>query len=175
MTTYARNVNNQAVDVTTTDPTTIFHADVAAQFIVVPDGIETGATYAGGVWTNPVPVVPPAPVVVLPNLTPMQFYLALTPAERMAIKRSTDPVVVEFWATYQLAVQLNDFINPNLTSVQGGLEYLSVTNQLPAVTPAATYILPARIPQILAGIAQSNLSSINMHLRVLLWWGLLCR
>ncbi len=32
--------------------------------------------------------------VLYPTLTPMQFYLAFTPAERMAIKKSADPVVV---------------------------------------------------------------------------------
>ena len=72
-----------------------------------------------------------------PLLTPMQFYLAFTPAERIAIKGSTDKMVMEFWATYELAVTTNDTINPNLTSVQGGLTYISAVNQSPA--PAAAW------------------------------------
>lgn len=88
---------------------------------------------------------PPAPAPA-PILTPMVFYLAFTPAERMAIKASTDPVVVEFWATYQLAVQTNHPIDMGLVSVVEGVEYLSTT------TPPL--IQPARIPQILAGAPQ---------------------
>ena len=102
----------------------------------------------------PVFAAPPLASKPLTNLTPMQFYLAFTPGERMAIKTSTDPVVVEFWATYQLAVQLNDSINPNLPSIAGAVEYLSITNRLPSVTPEVTYILPSRVAQILAGVAQ---------------------
>ena len=149
MTTYARNVNNVAVDVTTTNPATIFYPSIAAEFIVVPDGTEGGATYENGIWTNP--PTPPVPPVRYSVLTPMQFYLAFTTAERIAIKASTDTNVKEFWATYELAAQLNETIDPNLVSVQEGLDYLSVTDVAGTTSP---YILPARIPQILQGIAQ---------------------
>jgi hypothetical protein len=54
----------------------------------------------------------------------MQFYLAFTTAERIAIKGSTDPIVQEFWATFELALQTNTAIDPNLTSVSEGLDYL---------------------------------------------------
>ena len=86
-------------------------------------------------------------------LTPMQFYLAFTPTERMAIKKSTDPVVLEFWATYQLAIQLNNTIDPNLVSVQGGLAYLAAPT---TATPPGAGILAstARIAQISNGIPQ---------------------
>ena len=151
MTTYARNVNNVAVDVTTTNPSTIFYPTIAAEFITVPDGTQNGATYANGVWTNP-----PAPTQAptrYPVLTPMQFYLAFTPAERMAIKKSADPVVVEFWATYQLAAQLNNTIDPNLVSVQEALTYLATAT---TATPPGAGILAstARIAQISAGVPQ---------------------
>ena len=153
MTTYARNVNNIAVDVTTTNPTTIFYPTIAAEFITVPDGTLNGATLAGGVWTNPAVVAPVTPPVKYPTLTPMQFYLAFTPAERMAIKKSTDPMVQEFWATYQLAAQLNNTIDPNLVSVQDGLGWLATPT---TATPAGPGILAstARIAQISEGIPQ---------------------
>ena len=149
MTTWARNVNDKAVDVTTVDPTTIFHPEVAAQFVVVPDGTLTGAVYANGSWTNPTPVTPPTPPVVYSKLTPIQYYNAFTVAEAIAIKTSSDPVVLEIWYRLQVAMTAsgNDpIIDPNSTPVQAGLEYLSTT--------ATPYILPSRIPQICAGVAQ---------------------
>ena len=94
------------------------------------------------------------PVVSYPIISAGQFYSCFTAFEMLAIKNSTDPLVKEFFARWQVALQAGEPVNPNLVSVQEGLAYLSVTNQLPAVTPAATYILPARIPQILAGTPQ---------------------
>ena len=87
-------------------------------------------------------------------LTPMQFYLAFTPTERIAIKKSTDPIVQEFWATYELASsQPGGSIDPNLPSVIEGLAYLATPS---TATPAGPGILAsaARIAQIQAGIAQ---------------------
>ena len=83
----------------------------------------------------------------------MQFYLAFAPTERMAIKKSTDVNVVEFWATYQLAAQLNNTIDPNLISIQEALTYLATTT---TATPAGAGILAstARIAQISNGIPQ---------------------
>jgi len=102
--------------------------------------------------TNGVPSFT-APAAVLPKLTPMQFYLAFTPAERIAIKTSTDPVVSEFWATYQLAVQTNTLIDPSLTSVVEGLTYMATSK---TATPPGAGILAssARIAQIQAGTPQ---------------------
>ena len=94
-----------------------------------------------------------APVASYPVLTPMQFYLAFTPTERMAIKKSADPVVVEFWATYELAAQLNNTIDPNLVSVQAALTYLATPT---SATPPGAGILvsTARIAQISSGTPQ---------------------
>lgn len=72
-----------------------------------------------------------------PTLTPMQFYMAFTPAERIALKKSTDPIIEEFMATYNLAAQLNNVVDPNLASIVEGLEYMAATNQVPA--PAAAW------------------------------------
>ena len=87
------------------------------------------------------------------QLTPMAFYLTFTPAERIAIKKSTDPDVMEFWATYELAVQLNHTIDPNLVSVQEGLAWLATPT---SATPPGPGILAstARIAQISEGIPQ---------------------
>jgi hypothetical protein len=93
-----------------------------------------------------------APVTELPLLTPMTLYLAFTPAERIAIKASTDAMVKEFWATYQLSAQLEKPTDPNLVSVQSMLAYLAAP-----VSPgpgAGILASQARIAQILAGIPQ---------------------
>ena len=170
MTTWARNVNNQAVDVVTTNPASLFHLEIAAQFVIVPDGTENGATYAGEEWTNPTPVTPSTPPVVYEQLTPMQFYVSFTPKERILIKLlattgipansallsptntsaiPADPIIAEFWATYEVAQATGSLINPNLVSVQEGVEYLvSPTSPTPAI------ISSARVLQILAGVAQ---------------------
>ena len=93
-----------------------------------------------------------APVTVYPTLTPMQFYLAFTAAEMIDIKGSADPLVKEFYARYQLAVQTNTPIDPNLVSVQEGLAYLATAT---TATPAGAGILAAgRVAQILAGTPQ---------------------
>jgi hypothetical protein len=82
----------------------------------------------------------------------MQFYLAFTPTERINIKKSTDPMVMEFWATYQLAAQTGHNIDPNLVSVQEGLAWLATPT---TATPAGPGILAtARIAQISAGVPQ---------------------
>lgn len=151
MTTYARIVDGHAVDVITTDPANLFHPDLAATFVTVPNGTLTGATFANGTWTPPAPPAP-APTPPLPLLTPMTFYMAFTPAERIAIKTSADPMVKEFWETYQLSVQLDKPTDPNLVSVQDALTYLAA----PASPGPGAGILGSteRIPQILAGIPQ---------------------
>ena len=86
-------------------------------------------------------------------LTPMQFYLSFTPSERMLIKKSTDVNVIEFWATYQLAAQMNNTIDPNLVSVQEALTYMATPT---TATPPGAGILAstARIAQISSGTPQ---------------------
>ncbi|MFM0141719.1 hypothetical protein [Paraburkholderia sp. RL18-085-BIA-A] len=177
MTTYARIKNNTAVEVfvppagfTLAD---CFHADVAPLFAEVPDGTEAGATTADNrkTWTNP-PIQPasaPAPTVY-DLLTPTQFYLAFTSKERQMIKAlasdsgipstsSLNPTpgtaipkdadIEEFWATFQIALTGGAHIDPNLASTQESLGYLASPT-----APTPVVITAARIPQILAGVAQ---------------------
>ena len=67
-----------------------------------------------------------------PVLTALQFYLAFSPFERIAIKNSTDLIVKEFWDTYQFTASQGSTIDPNLVSIVDGLSYLLTTNQEPA-------------------------------------------
>lgn len=148
MKTYARNIGNSAIDVTTTDNVAdLFHEDVATQFVEVPAGTVNGATFDGTKWTNPAPAIV---VVTLAPLTPMTFYLAFSTAERIALKSSTDPIVAEFWDTYQRAERTNTMIDPNLVSVREGLQYIATPK------PGGPGILASadRIDEILAGTPQ---------------------
>lgn len=114
-----------------------------ATFAPCPDATAPGARLFGGVWTPPA-----APAALpLPLLTPMTLYLAFTPQERIAIKASQDEMVKEFWATYQLSVQLDKPTDPNLVSVREAIEYLAT----PAVAILAS---PDRIADILNGAPQ---------------------
>ena len=121
--------------------------------------VESQPVWINGIWecgnmrfTDPSQTLYQA-VASYPILTPMQLYLAFTPAERIAIKKSTDPDVIEFWATYQLSVQTNTPIDPNLISVQEGLDWLATPT---TATPPGPGILAstARIAQISEGIPQ---------------------
>jgi hypothetical protein len=174
MTTYARTKNNIAVEIFI--PPIGFainqclHPDVVQLFSIVPDGTQSGSTYAKGIWTKP---TAPAPVqtspTVYPVLSPTQFYLAFTPAERMKIKalastggvpansslfgNSTaipqDQEIAEFWETFKMSDATKSPIDPNLSSVQEGLMYMSNPT-----APTPVVITAVRIPQILAGIPQ---------------------
>jgi len=156
---FARIENSTAVEVFTppvgVDIADCFHAEIAGLFTPCPDNVTVGSTIdSSGKWTiapSPAPAVAPAPI--LPMLTPMTLYLAFTPAERIAIKKSVDPMVIEFWATYQLSVQLDKPTDPNLMSVQEAIGYLA---QPTTATPPGAGILAsqARIAQVLAGTPQ---------------------
>jgi len=92
-----------------------------------------------------------SPVSNYQTMTPMQFYIAFKSQERIAIKTSTDPNVVEFWATFNIAKDASGGIDPNLVSVQEALEYLALP-----VTSGGAGILAStdRISQICAGTPQ---------------------
>ncbi len=152
MSNYAKVENSIVEEVVTQAAYNTFNSTTQALFVSCPSTVTVGYTFVPpSTWTAP--PAPPAPVVKYPILTPMQFYLAFTPTERMAIKKSTDANVIEFWATYQLAAQLNNTINPNLVSVQEALTYLATPT---TASPPGPGILAstARIAQISAGIPQ---------------------
>jgi hypothetical protein len=147
--TYARVAGNTAVETYVPPDGAViedcFHGDVLKQFVECPADTRVGATLDdAGVWTQPaLPPAPPPPQ--RPDLTPIAFYLAFKPQERIAIKTSADPIVKEFWETYQLAAQTNSPIQAALVSVQSGVAYLRQQNIL------AT---DERIDEILDGVPQ---------------------
>lgn len=122
MSTWARNIGGVAIDVTTMPPTSVFYPTLAAEFIIVPDGTVNGATYSDGVWTNPPAPIPPVKPAFRTLVTRAEFFMLFTGAERVAIRASTDPGVVD----YMLVI--NDITSTpvDLThpEVKAGLDYL---------------------------------------------------
>lgn len=86
------------------------------------------------------------PEIYYPPYSAMTFYMAFSVTERIALKGSADPVVKEFWETFQLALTTGTPVNPLSDAVVGGLNYLVSEASLPILASAD------RIPQIQAGI-----------------------
>lgn len=77
MPTWARALDDTALEVTTVDPAGRFVSQIEQQFIVVPDGTVAGAIRSGSTWTNP--HSPPPPVEPDP-VPPPTVYAVLEPA-----------------------------------------------------------------------------------------------
>ena len=95
---WAWTENNRVRDVTDGDPAERFHPVVATNYDTqVPDDTKPGATWDGSAWVNPTPPAPgPAPEPQPRKMTPIHFKLLFTSQELVAIKQSTDPVIVDF-------------------------------------------------------------------------------
>lgn len=110
--------NNKIRDIAPGIPSEIYHPDIAAHYTAqVPDDAENGDGWVTGALVKPVPAEPPAPevpVIVPPNVSPVEFMLLFKSAERVAIKalRATDPVIDDF---------LDVIEDPRLTLVNLGL------------------------------------------------------
>lgn len=124
---FARIINDTAVDVST-DPTNSFHPTLAADFIEVPDDVVVGSKRdAQGVWTPPTPPTPPKPPApepaVPPIVGPISFKLLFTAQERIAIKTSEDPIVLDFFSIAEDPRTTE--VNLALSSTQEALTYLT--------------------------------------------------
>lgn len=93
-----------------------------------------------------------ASAALLPLVGPMAFYMAFTPAERVAISTSTDTLVADFWSMVQMSIQLGRSIDPNLGSVRKAVSYLA--EPVDPGPGAGILAGPERVEQILLGIAQ---------------------
>lgn len=144
--------NNVIRDVCHGNPIELYHPDVAAFYTAeVPDDAANGDGWDGETLTKPEPMQPsdpPAPVP--PKLSPVEFKLLFTSAERIAIKtlRVTDPVVDDFF-------ELLD--DPRLTGVNLALQSVQdAVGYVLAALPEGTCVpdVATRVAEVLTGVAR---------------------
>lgn len=135
--------NNQIRDIAQGDPASTYHPAVAAQYTTdVPDNAANGDGWVNGVLVKPVipaPVVPTPIAPIPPTVTPVQFLMLFTPAERIAARtlRATDLGIDDFW---RLLDDLRTVeVRLALPSVQAAVEYTltAIKVSIPATNVAA--------------------------------------
>ena len=145
MTNFARVINDVAVDVSST-PTEQFHPSIAVQFEPVPDEVQAGwVRNEDGEWEAPAPSPEPEPTPSeATKVSPVEFKLLFTSAERVAIKavRTTDPVIDDFYDIVE---------DPRLTHVDLGLQS---THGALSYMVSVGLLTEARRDEILSGKAQ---------------------
>lgn len=149
---YARVINNTAVDVCDTDPTTRFHPTIAAEFETVPEEVQQGWNQdADGNWAAPAAAPAEDPAPPRPTVGAIGFKLLFTSPERLTLKslRATDAVIDDFFEIIE--DPRLDYIDMALTSTQGGVDYCLARLVDESVITAEDQ--PARREQILSGQA----------------------
>jgi hypothetical protein len=142
---YARQVGNVIQEIIDFDPSGRFAQSVAAQFFSVVDTVQVGARLVNGAWVNPDPApAPQAPTAPAKIISPIEFKLLFTSAERIAIQaaRATDPIIDDFYDILD-DPRLTE-VNLGLKSTQNGVGYLALQG----------HIAPARVVEILTGVVQ---------------------
>lgn len=122
MQTYARIVNGHAVDVTVGDLAELFHPEVAAEFVVVPDGTCNGDHFDGTVWTKYVPPAAVAPVFVPPTVSPATFKMLMLPYLPKILPLADTDITIKAFLDVVNDPRLTEVIL-SLTSVQNGIKY----------------------------------------------------
>ena len=123
MTNFARIINNVAVDVSS-NPAEQFHPSIAADFQPVPDEVRQGWVRTDDAWSAPASVPQPEPAAPPIIVTPIQFQMLFTSAERIAIRhaRATDEIIDDFCQIVE-DPRLAE-VNLSLGSVREGIAYL---------------------------------------------------
>lgn len=123
---------NTVRDVAQGDPTQIYAPEIAVLYDTeVPEGTVNGATLIAGVWTNPIPYVPPPPpplVVPVPEsvtLFQARAALLLTPSP-IAGKTMFDLVDEHCTAEGGLALQAWNYVNTVERNSQFVIELVEV-------------------------------------------------
>ena len=122
---YARVLDNTIYDICPGDPSEYYHPDVAQLYTEeVEDYVLVGAQYNGTDWVNPIPTEKLKAILAMPvNVSPVEFMLFFTSAERVTLKaaRNTDAVVDDFFDI--LEDQRLTEINMGLPSTSEILDY----------------------------------------------------
>jgi len=124
--------NGRVRDICRDNPEECYHPNIAIFYSEsVPDDAENGDGWDGIILTKPLtpePVVVEPTIAELPKVSPVEFKLLFTSAERVAIReaRKTDPILDDFYDIVEdPRLTIVDF---SLASVQGALDYLTITN-----------------------------------------------
>lgn len=120
--------NGRIRDVCQGDPNASYHPDIAAHYTDdVPDDAANGDEWDGVTLTKQViqEPVPVQPVATYAKVSPVEFMLLFTAAERVAIKaaRETDPVIGDFLDIIE-DPRLS-YVDLGLASTQEALDYLT--------------------------------------------------
>jgi hypothetical protein len=115
-------------DVAHTDPTQIYHPDIAAFYTDdVPDDAENGDGWDGTTLTKPAPPVPaPTPTPEAPKppkVTVIEYKMLFTSAERIAVKASLDPIIVDLQELMNDPRTVN--VDLSLQSISDALDYMT--------------------------------------------------
>jgi len=126
---YAWIENNRIRDIAPEgDPAGFYHPDVAVHYDTqVPDDAENGDTFIGGVLTKrPVPPPAPAPEPVAvkpPKVSVIEYKMLFTSAERIAVKASADPIIVDLQELMNDPRTVN--VDLSLQSISDALDYMT--------------------------------------------------
>lgn len=105
MTVYGRvNAQGLIMETCAGDPSTLFHEDIASQFIELADNAEPGDTWSNDALTKKViPEPEEEPEVVEERFAPyVEVMNTLTRSERIAVKASTDADVKDLLSQIEL-------------------------------------------------------------------------
>ena len=131
---WARYMNGQLVEVVTQNPADLFVAEIAAQFMVVDDEVTVPTR------PKPTPSVQVAPVP--PKVSVIEYKMLFTSAERIAVKASTDPVIIDLQELMNDPRTVN--VDLSLKSISDTLDYMTYLG----------LIAPGRKAEILTGEIQ---------------------
>lgn len=137
--------NDRIRDIAPGDLDALYHADVAKLYDTeVPDDAANGDGWVNGQLVKPeppAPVEPPEPVATPPKVSPVEFKLLFTSAERVATKaaRTSDPVVDDFYDIIE---------DPRLTHVDLGLQS---TKDALVYMASQRLLTTERVEEILSG------------------------
>lgn len=128
--------NNKIRDIANGNPAELFHPDIAVHYDAdVPDDAVNGAELVDGVWVNPIidTVIEATIVASLPLLSPVEFKMLFTSAERIAIKaaRATDEILADGFEI--LEDPRLTTIDLNLQSVRDLIDYMVSLNLITAI------------------------------------------
>lgn len=133
-------------DLTSSNPFEIFNPEVAKFYDTeVPDGAEAGDMWVNGEIVKPTPPEPPPePESPPPKVTPVEFKLLFTSAERVIIKteRAVDPVIDDFYDIVEDPRLTH--VDLDLQSTKDALNYMASKNLL----------TPERVLEILQGVVK---------------------